>query len=68
VSYGGSSTIAVCLAAGLLLAITRRNPFLSREALGLRQLLAETKVNPSTAPEHDNPRRSNSGAAKGNRI
>ncbi len=39
VSYGGSSTIAVCLAAGLLLAITRRNPFLSRETPGLRALI-----------------------------
>jgi cell division protein FtsW len=29
VSYGGSSTIAQCLCVGLLLAITRRNPFLS---------------------------------------
>ena len=37
VSYGGSSTIAVCLAAGLLLAITRRNPFLTRETPGLRK-------------------------------
>ena len=36
VSYGGSSTIAVCLAAGLLLAITRRNPFLTCEIPGLR--------------------------------
>ncbi|TIX51374.1 FtsW/RodA/SpoVE family cell cycle protein [Alteraurantiacibacter aquimixticola] len=32
VSYGGSSTIAQCFSIGLLLAITRRNPFLSREA------------------------------------
>jgi cell division protein FtsW len=39
VSYGGSSTIAVCLAAGLLLAITRKNPFLTREMPGLRTLL-----------------------------
>lgn len=39
VSYGGSSTIAVCLGAGLLLAITRRNPFLTREAPGLQSLL-----------------------------
>ncbi len=39
VSYGGSSTIAICLTAGLLLAITRRNPFLTRETPGLRQLL-----------------------------
>ena len=41
VSYGGSSTIAVCLAAGLLLAITRRNPFLTRETPRLRALLPE---------------------------
>jgi len=41
VSYGGSSTIAVCLAAGLLLAITRRNPFLTREAPGLRAFLPQ---------------------------
>ena len=32
ISYGGSSTIALCLGVGLLLAITRRNPFLEREA------------------------------------
>ncbi len=31
ISYGGSSTIALCLGIGLLLAITRRNPFLQRE-------------------------------------
>lgn len=35
ISYGGSSTIAVCLTVGLLLAITRRNPFLRRETPGL---------------------------------
>lgn len=35
VSYGGSSTIAVCLTVGLLLAITRRNPFLRRTSPGL---------------------------------
>ena len=33
VSYGGSSTIALCLTVGLLLALTRRNPYLSREGL-----------------------------------
>ncbi|ANU08545.1 FtsW/RodA/SpoVE family cell cycle protein [Paraurantiacibacter namhicola] len=33
VSYGGSSTIATCAVVGLLLAFTRRNPFLSREGL-----------------------------------
>ncbi len=31
ISYGGSSTIALCLGVGFLLAITRRNPFLRRE-------------------------------------
>ena len=35
ISYGGSSTIAQCLTVGLLLALTRRNPFLSSEGLGL---------------------------------
>ncbi len=35
VSYGGSSTVALCLGVGLLLAITRRNPFLKREGFGL---------------------------------
>ncbi len=30
ISYGGSSTIALCLGVGFLLAITRRNPFLQR--------------------------------------
>ncbi|WP_338444953.1 putative peptidoglycan glycosyltransferase FtsW [Pelagerythrobacter marensis] len=39
VSYGGSSTIAVCLTVGLLLAITRRNPFLKRGTPGLWQRL-----------------------------
>ncbi|WP_095011571.1 FtsW/RodA/SpoVE family cell cycle protein [Tsuneonella mangrovi] len=41
VSYGGSSTIAVCLAVGLLLALTRRNPFLDRETPGLKALLTK---------------------------
>lgn len=31
ISYGGSSTIAQCLTLGLLLAVTRRNPYLDRE-------------------------------------
>lgn len=38
VSYGGSSTIAVCITVGLLLAITRRNPFLERDRPGLKDL------------------------------
>jgi cell division protein FtsW len=37
ISYGGSSTLAVCFTLGLLLAITRRNPFLVRENGGLRE-------------------------------
>ena len=31
ISYGGSSTIALCLSLGMLLALTRRNPYLTRE-------------------------------------
>ncbi len=38
ISYGGSSTIAICLGVGFLLAITRRNPFIKRERFALRQL------------------------------
>ena len=38
VSYGGSSTIAICLTIGLLLAITKRNPFLRRQTPGLARL------------------------------
>lgn len=43
VSYGGSSTIAVCLTFGLLLSITRRNPFLDRETQGLFELMGQKK-------------------------
>lgn len=45
VSYGGSSTIAICLGVGLLLALTRRNPFLTRETPGLRAILTERSQN-----------------------
>ena len=38
ISYGGSSTVAICLSMGLLLAITRRNPFIRRETFSLRDL------------------------------
>lgn len=41
VSYGGSSTLAQCFTMGLLLAITRRNPYLSREAFDLGKALDE---------------------------
>jgi cell division protein FtsW len=36
ISYGGSSTVAMCLSFGLLLAITRRNPFLQRQPIEWR--------------------------------
>lgn len=36
ISYGGSSTLAVCFTLGLLLAITRRNPYLEHETKGLK--------------------------------
>lgn len=38
ISYGGSSTIALCLGVGLLLAITRRNPFIEREQFKIDNL------------------------------
>jgi cell division protein FtsW len=40
VSYGGSSTIALCLTVGLLLAFTRRNPYLSRDRFDWIEALA----------------------------
>ncbi len=36
ISYGGSSTVALCMSVGFLLAITRRNPYLQRERFTLR--------------------------------
>jgi len=39
VSYGGSSTIAQCFTMGLLLAVTRRNPYLAPEPFDLRDAL-----------------------------
>lgn len=38
ISYGGSSTIALCLGIGFLLSITRRNPFIKRERFNLRSV------------------------------
>ncbi|MFC0202730.1 FtsW/RodA/SpoVE family cell cycle protein [Novosphingobium soli] len=38
ISYGGSSTVAMCLSMGLLLAVTRRNPFIQREKFSLRAI------------------------------
>ncbi len=52
VSYGGSSTIAICLNVGLLLAITRRNPFLKSRTIGLGDRLGFGQTAPmkDTAP------------------
>lgn len=36
VSYGGSSTLAICFTVGLLLAVTRRNPYLEREPFDIK--------------------------------
>lgn len=52
VSYGGSSTIAVCLTMGLLIAITRRNPFLKSRTKGLGEYLSFGQARPMT----DHPR------------
>jgi cell division protein FtsW len=46
ISYGGSSALAVCFALGLLLAITRRNPYLTKEGRGLRGLLDSKEERP----------------------
>lgn len=46
ISYGGSSTLAICFTLGLLLAITRRNPFLASEAGGLRELIERKEERP----------------------
>jgi cell division protein FtsW len=42
ISYGGSSTVAMCLTIGFLLAMTRRNPYLSREKFAWREALVGT--------------------------
>ena len=41
ISYGGSSTIALCFTIGLLLAITRRNPFIERSGFSLRDMTGQ---------------------------
>lgn len=46
VSYGGSSTIAQCFLVGLLLAVTRRNPYLEREGLDLIGVLEQGPAMP----------------------
>lgn len=46
ISYGGSSTLAVCFTIGLLLAITRRNPFLERDAGGIKSIFERSQNGP----------------------
>jgi len=40
ISYGGSSTLALCLNVGFLLAITRRNPYLRRDPFAAKGVLS----------------------------
>ncbi|MDE2406080.1 MAG: cell division protein FtsW [Sphingomonadales bacterium] len=47
ISYGGSSTIALCLGVGFLLALTRRNPYLARDPFAAGSYPA------GTAPRED---------------
>ncbi|MBT8426741.1 MAG: putative lipid II flippase FtsW [Erythrobacter sp.] len=56
VSYGGSSTIAVCLTVGLLVAITRRNPYLKTTTRGLGDLLGFGQGDGMNAKQARNPR------------
>ncbi|MEM7703440.1 MAG: putative peptidoglycan glycosyltransferase FtsW [Pseudomonadota bacterium] len=44
ISYGGSSMLAVCFTLGLLLAITRRNPFLERDVPGVTSLFGRKEA------------------------
>ena len=50
ISYGGSSTIALCLNVGFLLAITRRNPFLDRDPFGAPKARRSSGKPPSHTP------------------
>ena len=67
VSYGGSSTIAICLNVGLLLAITRRNPFLKSRTIGLGDRLGFGQTAPMkdhTAPSRTPGDPSMTGASR----
>ncbi|WP_228243062.1 FtsW/RodA/SpoVE family cell cycle protein [Porphyrobacter sp. GA68] len=46
VSYGGSSTIAICFTVGLLLSLSRRNPHLSRTTPGLARIFGLDAATP----------------------
>ena len=56
VSYGGSSTIAVCLLVGLLVAITRRNPYLKSRTKGLGEYLSFGQADPMSELSRKTPR------------
>ena len=51
ISYGGSSTIAIALTVGLLIAVTRRNPYLKTSTRGLGDLLGIGQGNAMNANE-----------------
>jgi cell division protein FtsW len=51
VSYGGSSTIALCLTVGLMLALTRRNPYLSRDGFDWLALLPKPDREKTVRPK-----------------
>ncbi|MFA6219374.1 MAG: putative peptidoglycan glycosyltransferase FtsW [Erythrobacter sp.] len=56
VSYGGSSTIAVCMGVGLLIAVTRRNPFLKTRTRGLGDLIGLGQADSMTEQSSHKPR------------
>ncbi|QKG70130.1 FtsW/RodA/SpoVE family cell cycle protein [Erythrobacter mangrovi] len=56
VSYGGSSTIAVCMGVGLLIAVTRRNPFLKSRTKGLGDLIGFGQAESTTEHTGRKPR------------
>ncbi|MEM6475199.1 MAG: putative peptidoglycan glycosyltransferase FtsW [Pseudomonadota bacterium] len=53
ISYGGSSTLAVSFTIGLLLAITRRNPFLERDSGGLKSAIGWPKNERPESARHE---------------
>lgn len=55
ISYGGSSTIALCIGVGFLLAITRRNPYLAHDPFAPRAGLPLNLVSPFSAKPLKSP-------------
>lgn len=60
ISYGGSSTIALCLTVGLMLALTRRNPYLTRDRFDFLGMLSRS--------ERAKDRKAGDGGARGTRT